>query len=92
NPDADFKENFTPEWTGEMAAAYKHLEWNKCRIECRGSEIKIFLNGVLTTHVIDTKDAEGYIGIQHHGSKELKKTGKTVNVVKFRNLKITELK
>ena len=62
---------------------YKHLEWNKYRVECRGSDIKIFLNGTLMTHVIDTKDAEGHIAIQHHGSKELNKTGKTKNMFNF---------
>lgn len=90
-PDADFKKDHSPEWTDERANAYKHLEWNKYRIECRGSEIKIFVNDVLTTHVIDTKDAEGYIGIQHHGSKEFKKSGDRANTIKFRNLNITEL-
>lgn len=90
--DADFKQNFTPQWTEERANSYQHLQWNKYRIECRGSDLKIFVNGLLTTHVTDVKDAEGYIGIQHHGSKMLKQTGKTTNIVKFRHLRITELK
>jgi hypothetical protein len=90
-PDADFKKNFLDGWTDEMANAYKHLEWNKYRIEAIGSEIKIFVNGVLTTHVIDTKSSEGFIALQHHGSKKLKKTGKTDNLVYFRNVYITEL-
>lgn len=91
NLDADFKQNLSPEWTAKKANAYKPYAWNKYRIECRGSEIKIYLNGVLTTHVIDTKDSKGYIGIQHHGSKAYKKNGDTTNTVKFRNIKITEL-
>jgi hypothetical protein len=90
-PDADFKKDHSPEWTEERANAYKHLEWNKYRIECRGSEIKIFVNDILTTHVTDTKDAEGYIAIQHHGSKEFKKSGDRTNTIKFRNILITEL-
>ena len=92
NPDADFKKDLSPEWTKERSEAYKHLEWNRYRIECRGSEIKIFVNDILTTHVIDTKDAEGYIGIQHHGSNELRKKKSTKNVVKFRNIRIQEIK
>lgn len=91
NPDEDFKQNLSPDWTEERANAYQHLAWNHYRIECRGDEIKIYVNGVLTTHVKDSKDAEGHIGIQHHGSKEFKETGKTINVVRFRNLFITEL-
>jgi hypothetical protein len=89
--DEDFKQSLLPEWTTEMANAYKHLEWNKYRIECVGSEIKIYVNGVLTTHVIDTKLSEGFLGLQHHGSKKLIKTGKTDNYVRFRNVFVTEL-
>ncbi|MDU0355388.1 DUF1080 domain-containing protein [Paraglaciecola aquimarina] len=89
--DADFKKNFLPEWTSEMANAYKHLEWNTYRIECIDSDIKIYLNGVLTTHVLDSKLTEGFIGLQHHGSEKLRKTGKTDNVVRFRNVFVTEL-
>jgi hypothetical protein len=91
NPDEDFKANLSPEWGEDKLNAYRHLEWNKYRIECRDDELKIFVNGVLTTHVKDTKDKEGHIGIQHHGSKKLKKTGETNNIVKFRNLFIQEL-
>lgn len=91
NPDEDFKQNFSPEWTMEKSNAYKADEWNQYKIECIGSEIKIYLNGVLTTHVIDTKDAQGFIGIQHHGSKAFAETGARDNVVRFKNIVITEL-
>ncbi|MGJ8680572.1 3-keto-disaccharide hydrolase [Paraglaciecola sp.] len=91
NLDQDFKKNFFDSWTPEMANAYKHLQWNKYRIECINNEIKIYLNGVLTTHVLDNKLKEGFIGLQHHGSAKLRKTGKTDNVVRFRNVMITEL-
>lgn len=64
--------------------AFKRNDWNTYRIECRGSHLKIFVNGVLTTDVEDDKDASGVIGIQHHGEK-----GQTY---KFRNLRIQELK
>jgi hypothetical protein len=90
-PDSDFVENYLPQWTDEMASAYRHLDWNQYRIECRGSDIKIFLNGVLTSHVKDTKDSQGFIGLQHHGSELLKTTGVTHNIVRFRNVFITEL-
>lgn len=90
-PDEDFKHNFLPKWTDEMANAYRHLEWNKYRIEAKGSDIKVFVNGVMTSHITDTKNAEGFIGLQHHGSKKLKATGETDNFVYFRNVTITEL-
>ena len=90
-PDADFQENYLGDWTDEMSNAYKHLAWNKYKIVCQGSDIKIYLNNVLTTHVRDVKESEGYIGIQHHGSAELATTKQTKNIVRFRNIQITEL-
>ena len=91
HPDHHFIRNLLPGWTAEYSNAYKSGEWNQYRIECRGSNIKIYLNDILTTHVIDTKDAEGFIGLQHHGSHELATKGKTENVVHFRNVTINEL-
>ncbi|MDO6693284.1 DUF1080 domain-containing protein [Aliiglaciecola sp. 3_MG-2023] len=89
--DDDFKHNYLSEWTEEMANAYKHLQWNKYRIEAIGSDIKVFVNGVMTAHISDTKHSEGFIGLQHHGSKKLVESGDTDNLVYFRNLMITEL-
>ncbi|MDO6719832.1 DUF1080 domain-containing protein [Psychrosphaera sp. 1_MG-2023] len=89
--DSDFIKSFIPQWTEKHMSAYKHLDWNSIRIECVESEIKIYINDVLTTHVIDIKDKVGVIGLQHHGSKKLLKTGTTDNVVRFRNVEITEL-
>ncbi len=63
--------------------AFKRHEWNKYRIECRGDSLKISVNDVLTTAYSDTVDAEGYIGLQHHGE-----AGK---VYRFRNIRILEL-
>jgi hypothetical protein len=90
-PDEKLEKKLTPTWDEQHANAYKHLEWNRYRIECIDSDIKIYVNGVLTTHVVDTTDKEGVIGFQHHGSKELIETGTTNNLVKFKNIYITEL-
>lgn len=58
-------------------------DWNRLRITCKGNQIQIEVNGVLTTDVVDEMDAKGVIGIQHHGEK-----GK---VYRFRNIRIKEL-
>ena len=62
---------------------FKQGQWNKYRIECVGSHIKISVNGVVTTDVHDEMDIKGYIGIQHHGEKGL--------TYQFRNLQIKDL-
>jgi len=63
--------------------AFNRNGWNRYRIHCVGSSIRIYLNGVLTTDTMDTVDREGYLAIQHHGEK-----GK---IYRFRNLRIREL-
>lgn len=64
--------------------AFKRYDWNTYRIECRGQRLKIFVNGVLTTDIEDSKDTSGVIAIQHHGEKGA--------IYRFRNLRIQELK
>lgn len=63
---------------------FKRHDWNRYRITCKGKQIKIEVNGVLTSEFEDGMDASGVIGIQHHGEK-----GQTY---RFRNLRIKELK
>lgn len=63
--------------------SFKRNDWNTYRITCKGSHIKIEVNGVITTDIEDDTDATGVIGLQHHGEK-----GQTY---RFRNLRIKEL-
>ena len=66
-------------------AAYKNNDWNKYRIEAFGDTIRIWLNGVNTTNLLDKETASGFIAFQVHkiGNKELE--GKTI---KWRNIRI----
>jgi hypothetical protein len=68
----------------EIRNALKRTGWNRYKIHCSGNQIKIELNGVVVTEIEDDTDAEGFIGIQHHGEK-----GQTY---RFRNIFIKELK
>ncbi len=70
-------------FTERAKGAFKRNDWNQYRITCQGPKIKIEINGVTVTDIVDDKDASGPIGIQHHGEK-----GQTY---KFRNLRIKEL-
>ncbi len=63
--------------------AFRTTDWNHYRIEARGDSLRIWINDVLTTEYRDTVDAEGVIGLQHHGE-----AGK---VYRFRNLRIRRL-
>jgi len=67
----------------EKQAAFKPMQWNHYRIECRGDHIQIFVNGVQTTDYRDPLDVAGPVALQHHGEK-----GK---VYRFRNVRIKDL-
>lgn len=90
-PGEHFKRNHSPDWTDEKAGAFKNGEWNHYRVRAEGPVIKIWVNGVLTTHVTDTRFSEGHIGIQHHGSRAFAERGATANTIKFRHIVIEEL-
>jgi Domain of Unknown Function (DUF1080) len=67
--------------------AFKQGEWNKFHIECRGDSIKTWLNGVPAADLKDAVTPSGFIGLQVHAVK-----GKDTLEVRFRNLRIKELK
>lgn len=68
--------------------AFKDNEWNAYRIECKGSSVKTWINGVACANLLDSLDAKGVIGLQVHGigNKEFQPYQ-----VRWRNLRIKEL-
>ena len=64
---------------------YKKGEYNHFRIECIGNEMKTWVNGVATAYVVDTLDAQGFIGLQVHAIKSADHAGKKVC---FKNIRI----
>jgi hypothetical protein len=70
--------------------AFKQGEWNQARIECRGSSIKTFINGVPAADFTDDLTKEGVIALQVHGiGKNAAAAGKEVM---WKNIRIQELK
>ncbi len=76
--------NSAAAFVASTKGAFKRYDWNRYRIHCVGSSIRIYVNGVLTTDYIDTMDREGYLAIQHHGEAG--------QIYRFRNLRLRELK
>lgn len=69
--------------------AFKQGEWNQARIECRGSSIRTFINGVLAASFNDDLTKDGVIALQVHGiGKKKESVGKEVM---WRNIRIKEL-
>ena len=76
-----------PEQTADYQKASKNLfkpeEWNHFRVEAQGPRIRTYLNGKLIAEVEHKQSRKGRFGIQHHGKG---------GTVKFRNLRVRELK
>ena len=66
--------------------AFKHGDWNKFRIECRGPSIKTWLNDIPAAGVTDDLAETGFIALQVHNTKETKPLE-----VRFRDIRIKEL-
>jgi hypothetical protein len=64
--------------------------WNAGRIECRGDSIKTWINASLAADFKDSMTKEGFIALQVHGIGN--KTEKAGEEVRWRNLRIKELK
>jgi type 1 glutamine amidotransferase len=67
--------------------AFKENQWNKYRIECKGSSIKTWINDVPCADLRDSLDAKGIIGLQVHGLGQ----NFSPYQVRWRNLRIREL-
>lgn len=64
---------------------YKHLQWNKARIECIGNTIKTFINGIPAAYLVDDMTAKGFIALQVHSINKKEDEGKQI---RWRNLRL----
>jgi len=62
---------------------FKSEEWNHFRVEAKGPRIRTWLNGKPIAELEHKQSLKGRFGIQHHGKG---------GTVKFRNLRVKELK
>jgi hypothetical protein len=66
--------------------AFKNGDWNKFRVEAIGNNIRVWLNGVQTSDIIDDMTSSGFIALQVHGIGDNKeKAGK---LVQYKNIRI----
>jgi hypothetical protein len=66
-------------------SAYRPDDWNTYRIECIGSSIRTWVNGVPTVHLLDEMTPRGFIGLQVHSLYQPEDAGKQV---RWRNIRI----
>lgn len=73
------------EYNPAAKPAFKPNAWNAGRVECIGSSIRTFLNGVAVAHVVDYVTPTGFIALQVHSPGSAESVGKQV---KWRNVTI----
>ena len=76
---------YTMDINPEGKKAFKKDTWNKYRIECIGTSIRTWVNGIPTAHVIDDVTSEGFIALQVHSIGKTDVPGKQI---KWRNIRI----
>lgn len=67
----------------KQGKAFKRNDWNRYRIHCEGQRIRIYVNDVLCTDLVDDADKKGHIALQHHGEKG--------QLYRFRNIRIKKI-
>lgn len=65
--------------------AFVNGAWNKYRIEAIGSSIRVWINGIQCTNLVDDETAEGFIALQVHGISKEEQNG---TEVRWRNIRI----
>lgn len=86
----DFGDSWT--WMHDLSkndagrAAFKLGEWAHFRIECIGSTIKVWVNGVPTCHLVDENYANGFIALKIHSAGKGPKVGQTA--IRLKNIRI----
>ena len=67
-------------------AAYKKDDWNRYRVEAFGDTIRIWLNGINTSNLLDNTTTKGFIAFQVHSiGNDNAKEGKEI---KWKNIRI----
>jgi hypothetical protein len=73
------------EYNPAAKTAFKNNQWNHYRIECIGTSIRTFVNGIPCGHIIDDMTPKGFISLQVHGIPDPKDAG---HEIRWKNIKI----
>ena len=70
-------------WKGKAEKVVKPADWNDIEIYCKGEDMRITLNGLVTAELKDSAKLEGIIAFQLHAGPAME--------VRFRHIRIKEL-
>jgi len=65
--------------------SFRQGQWNKCRIECIGNDIRTYVNDVPAAYIVDNLTQKGFIALQVHAVGDTEKAGKEI---RWRNIRI----
>ncbi len=65
--------------------AFKQGQWTKAKVECIGTSIRTWVNGIPAAHIIDDVTAKGFIALQVHAIGNKKDEGRQIS---WRNIRI----
>ncbi|MEJ7644417.1 MAG: DUF1080 domain-containing protein [Chryseolinea sp.] len=76
---------YSLEYNEQAKTAYKHNAWNKCRIECIGPVMRVWINGTPTANLVDDMTPKGFIALQVHAIGKQEEAGQTI---RWKNVRI----
>lgn len=76
---------YTLEYNPAAKTAFKKEQWNKIRLECIGTSLRTWVNGVPAAHVVDDVTLSGFIALQVHAIGKDDQPGKQI---RWRNVRI----
>lgn len=68
----------------EAGKAFKQNAWNHYRIECIGTSIRTWINGIATAHLIDDLNKYGFIALQVHSVSD----GNIGKKIRWKNIRL----
>ena len=71
-------------WKGKAETVVKDKEWNDMIVYCKGDQIRITINGMVTAELKDSSKLAGIIALQLHRGPDMR--------AEFRDIRIKELK
>lgn len=71
-------------WKGKAETVVKPNDWNDVEIYCKGEDIRITINGLVTAELKDSAKLEGSIGLQLHAGPPME--------VRFKDIRVQVLK
>jgi hypothetical protein len=71
-------------WKGKAETVVKPDDWNDVEIYCKGEDIRITINGLVTAELKDSVKLEGSIGLQLHSGPPME--------VRFKDIRVRALK